>query len=145
MGGTTAKCALVKNGRFSVNSVYYVGGYVRGFPIKSSVIDIVEVGSGGGSIAWLDFQNRLHVGPRSAGSTPGPMCYRRGGTEATVTDANLVLGRLNPDRFLGGELKLDTEAATRAIRALTKPLGYEGADGVARLADGILSIATALM
>jgi N-methylhydantoinase A len=145
MGGTTAKCALVENGRFNVESIYYAGGYVRGFPIKSSVIDIVEVGSGGGSIAWLDSQNRLHVGPRSAGSTPGPVCYRRGGIEATVTDANLVLGSLNPNRFLGGEIKLDTDAATRAIRALTKPLGYEGTDGVARLADGILSIATVIM
>ena len=65
---------------------------MKGFPIKSPVIDIVEVGSGGGSIAWLDEQNRLHVGPQSAGSTPGPVCYGRGGTEPTVTDANLVLG-----------------------------------------------------
>lgn len=99
MGGTTAKCALVENGRFSVNSVYYAGGYARGFPIKSSVLDIVEVGSGGGSIAWLDPQKRLHVGPQSAGSTPGPVSYGRGGIEPTVTDANLVLGRLNADRF----------------------------------------------
>jgi N-methylhydantoinase A len=80
---------------------------VKGFPIKSSVINIVEVGSGGGSIAWLDAQNRLSVGPQSAGSTPGPACYGNGGSEPTVTDANLVLGRLNPGRFLGGELKLD--------------------------------------
>ena len=69
MGGTTAKCALVENGRFSVNSLYYANGYVKGFPIKSAVIDIVEVGSGGGSIAWIDSQKRLHVGPQSAGST----------------------------------------------------------------------------
>src|SRR5207245_7473155 len=103
MGGTTAKCALVENGRFSVNSVYYVGGYVRGFPIKSSVLDIVEVGSGGGSIAWLDACTRVHVGPQSAGSTPGPVSYGRGGIEPTITDANLVLGRLHADRFLGGE------------------------------------------
>ncbi len=77
MGGTTAKCALVENGRFSVESIYYAGGYVKGFPIKSSVINIVEVGSGGGSIAWLDPQNRLHVGPQSAGSTPGPGLLRQ--------------------------------------------------------------------
>src|SRR4029077_20684515 len=115
MGGTTAKSALVENGRFSVNSVYYVGGYVRGFPIKSPVIDIVEVGSGGGSIAWLDGQKRLHVGPQSAGSTPGPVSSLRGGTEPTVTDANLVLGRLNAQHFLGGELALDEAAARRAI------------------------------
>ncbi|MGH7809116.1 MAG: hydantoinase/oxoprolinase family protein, partial [Candidatus Binatia bacterium] len=115
MGGTTAKCALVENGRFSVNSVYYANGYVKGFPIKSAVIDIVEVGSGGGSIAWLDSQKRLHVGPRSAGSTPGPVCYGRGGLEPTVTDANLALGRLNPANFLGGEMKLDKSAAEDAV------------------------------
>ena len=146
MGGTTAKSALVENGRFSVESVYYAGGYVRGFPIKSAVIDIVEVGSGGGSIAWLDSQKRLHVGPESAGSTPGPVCYSRGGTEATVTDANLVLGRLNPERFLGGELKLDVAAARRAIEErIAAPLGYGGNDGAVRIADGILSIATVVM
>ena len=121
MGGTTAKSALVENGRFSVNSVYYVGGYVRGFPIKSSVIDVVEVGSGGGSIAWLDSQKRLHVGPQSAGSTPGPVCYGRGGSEPTITDANLVLGRLNADNFLGGEMKLDVNAAERDHRGTDRP------------------------
>jgi len=145
MGGTTAKCALVENGRFSVDSVYYAGGYVKGFPIKSSVIDIVEVGSGGGSIAWLDPQNRLHVGPHSAGSTPGPACYGNGGTAPTVTDANLLLGRLHPDRFLGGELKLEVEAARSAIERIAGPLGYRGHDGTVRMADGILSLATVIM
>ena len=145
MGGTTAKCALVENGRFNVESIYYAGGYVKGFPIKSPVIDIVEVGSGGGSIAWLDAQNRLHVGPRSAGSTPGPVCYGRGGTEATVTDANVALGRINPEQFLGGELKLDTGAAMQAIEALAGPLGYAGPEGALRLADGVLAIATVIM
>src|SRR5688500_11373294 len=75
MGGTTAKCALVENGRFSVNSVYYANGYVKGFPIKSAVIDIVEVGSGRGSIAWIDSQQRFHVGPQRAGPPPGPGRY----------------------------------------------------------------------
>jgi N-methylhydantoinase A len=146
MGGTTAKCALVEGGRFSVDSVYYVGGYTKGFPIKSPVIDIVEVGSGGGSIAWLDAQKRLHVGPKSAGSTPGPVCYGRGGMEPTVTDANLVLGRLNPSLFLGGELSLDVEASRRAIAdRIATPLGYEGEEGLIRIADGILSIATVVM
>jgi N-methylhydantoinase A len=146
MGGTTAKCALVENGRFSVNSVYYVGGYIRGFPIKSSVLDIVEVGSGGGSIAWLDSQKRLHVGPQSAGSTPGPVCYLRGGAEPTVTDANLVLGRLNAARFLGGELKLDPGAAERAIQErVAGPLGYGGRQGLIEIADGIVAIATVVM
>ena len=146
MGGTTAKCALVENGRFTVESVYYVNGYVQGFPIKWPVIDVVEVGSGGGSIAWLDGQKRLHVGPQSAGSTPGPVCYERGGAEPTVTDANLVLGRLNPHRFLGGELTLGLESARHAIAAKTAtPLGYRGEEGLIRTADGIVSIATVLM
>ncbi|HEV3373270.1 MAG TPA: hydantoinase/oxoprolinase family protein [Xanthobacteraceae bacterium] len=145
MGGTTAKCALVENGRFSVDSVYYAGGYVKGFPIKSSVIDLVEVGSGGGSIAWLDPQNRMHVGPHSAGSTPGPACYGNGGTEPTVTDANLVLGRLHPNRFLGGELRLDVEAAGAAIERIAGPLGFQGSDGLLRMADGILALATVIM
>jgi N-methylhydantoinase A len=146
MGGTTAKCALVENGRFSVNSVYYVNGYVRGFPIKSSVIDIVEVGSGGGSIAWLDAQKRVHVGPQSAGSTPGPVSYARGGREPTITDANLVLGRLNAGHFLGGEMKLDTKAAEHAIaRRIAEPLGYAGEAGMVEMADGIISIATVIM
>jgi N-methylhydantoinase A len=145
MGGTTAKCALVENGRFSVDSIYYAGGYVKGFPIKSSVINIVEVGSGGGSIAWLDPQNRLHVGPQSAGSAPGPACYGRGGRDPTVTDANLVLGRLNAERFLGGEFTLDVEAARAAIWRIAEPLGYTGRNGLIEVADGILSIATVIM
>ncbi|HKY08413.1 MAG TPA: hydantoinase/oxoprolinase family protein [Candidatus Binatia bacterium] len=146
MGGTTAKCALVENGRFSVNSIYYANGYVKGFPIKSAVIDIVEVGSGGGSIAWIDSQRRLHVGPKSAGSTPGPVCYGRGGLEPTVTDANLVLGRLNPGNFLGGEMRLDVSAAERAVaEKIATPLGYSGQDGSIQMADGIISIATVIM
>jgi N-methylhydantoinase A len=146
MGGTTAKCALVENGRFSVNSVYYANGYVKGFPIKSAVIDIVEVGSGGGSIAWIDTQKRLHVGPRSAGSTPGPVSYGRGGMEPTVTDANLLLGRLNPANFLGGEMKLEVRAAQEAVaQKIAKPLGYAGESGMVQMADGIISIATVIM
>jgi N-methylhydantoinase A len=146
MGGTTAKCALVENGRFSVNSVYYANGYVKGFPIKSAVIDIVEVGSGGGSIAWIDSQKRLHVGPQSAGSTPGPVCYGRGGTAPTITDANLVLGRLNPGNFLGGEMRLDVNAARQAItQRIAMPLGYAGESGMIQMADGIIAIATVIM
>lgn len=146
MGGTTAKCALVEEGRFSVDQIYYAGGYIKGFPIKSPVIDIIEVGSGGGSIAWLDNQRRLHVGPRSAGSEPGPVCYGRGGTEPTVTDANLLLGRLDPKRFLGGELGLDVEATRKAVQsAIADPLGYSEQGGTTKLADGIVSIATVTM
>lgn len=146
MGGTTAKCALVEDGRFSVDSIYYAAGYIQGFPIKSSVLDVIEVGSGGGSIAWLDAQNRLHVGPRSAGSTPGPVCYGQGGTEPTITDANLLLGRLDPERFLGGELTLDVTATKEALRkGLAEPLKYAGEDEFVQLADGILAIATVIM
>jgi N-methylhydantoinase A len=146
MGGTTAKCALVEDGRFSVNSVYYVGGYVKGFPIKSSVMDVVEVGSGGGSTAWLDQQKRLHIGPQSAGSTPGPVCYGRGGKEPTITDANLVLGRLNPSNFLGGEMPLDLVSAEDAIaQKIARPLGYSERDGMIRIADGMIAIATVIM
>src|SRR5215472_15449654 len=145
MGGTTAKCALVENGRFSVEQIYYAGGYVRGFPIKSSVINIVEVGSGGGSIAWLDPQNRLHVGPQSAGSMPGPACYGNSGTDPTVTDANLVLGRLNPKRFLGGELRLEADAAGAAIERIAGPLGLGGTTGLLQMAQGILSLSTVIM
>ncbi len=146
MGGTTAKCALVEDGRFGVDSVYYVGGYIQGFPIKSPVIDIVEVGSGGGSIAWLDPQQRLKVGPRSAGSTPGPVCYGRGGMEPTVTDANLILGRIAAANFLGGELALDQTTATQMIaEQIATPLGFVGQDSLYRAADGIVSIATVVM
>jgi N-methylhydantoinase A len=146
MGGTTAKCALVERGRFSVDSVYYANGYIKGFPIKSPVIDIVEVGSGGGSIIWLDEQKRVHVGPQSAGSTPGPVCYGRGGEAPTVTDANLLLGRLNPDHFLGGELALDVGLAKRALaERVATPLGYTGERGGIEMADGALAIATVTM
>jgi len=104
------------------------------------------VGSGGGSVAWLDDQKRLHVGPESAGSTPGPACYGRGGERPTVTDANLVLGRLDPARFLGGEIRLDVDAARRAIAGhVAEPLGYGGEEGLIRMADGIIAIATVVM
>ena len=145
MGGTTAKCALIEEGCFSVESTYYVGGYAKGFPIQSPVIDIVEVGAGGGSIAWIDSQKRLHVGPQSAGSTPGPVCYGRGGDKPTVTDANLILGRLNPANFLGGDLALDVEGARKSIGHLADTLGYQGADGLLRMAEGILAISTVVM
>jgi len=141
MGGTTAKCALVTNGRFSVENSTYIGGFETGFPIRAAVIDIVEVGAGGGSIAWLDNQQRLHVGPRSAGADPGPACYGKGGSEPTVTDANLVLGRLNAGRFLGGDLGLDAAAARDAIRTkIAEPLGYDDEDGLLHMADGIIAI-----
>ena len=142
MGGTTAKCILIENGEYAVESTYYIGGEETGFPIRGNVIDIVEVGAGGGSIAWVDEHGGMSVGPRSAGSTPGPVCYGRGGTEPTVTDANLVLGRLDAGYFLGGEMKLDAPAAQQAIaKKIAEPLQYRGESAVAKAASGILTIA----
>ena len=146
IGGTTAKCALVMQGGIDVRSTYWIGGYERGFPIRSSIIDIVEVGAGGGSIASLDAAGRLKVGPRSAGSTPGPVAYGRGGEEPTVTDANLVLGRIAPANFLADGIRLDVGAARQAIAGrLGTRLGYTGEDAVAELAGGMLSIASVIM
>ena len=145
MGGTTAKCALLENGRFEVKSPYYVGGYERGFPVRGGVLDIVEVGTGGGSIAALDKQGGLHVGPLSAGSTPGPVCYGRGGTQPTVTDANLVLGRIASSSFLGGEMALDEAAARSAIAKIADGLGLAGEHGIDETAQGILSLGAMTM
>ena len=146
MGGTTAKCSVVENGQFEIEPFYYVGGYETGFPIRSPVLDIAEVGTGGGSIAWIDAQGRLRVGPKSAGSEPGPVCFGRGGTEPTITDANLILGRIGTDSFLGGELHLDAESARKALSdKVGQPLGYRGAAALDRLAQGILTIAAMSM
>jgi N-methylhydantoinase A len=146
MGGTTAKCAVTENNVFAFQSTYFIGGYEHGFPVRAPVIDIVEVGAGGGSIGWIDPQKRLHVGPHSAGSTPGPVCYGRGGEEPTITDANLLLGRLDAARFLGGEMPLDGRAAHRAMVArLAEPLGYDGPNAVEQLASGLVRIAVTTM
>ena len=146
MGGTTAKCALVEHGRFDVQSTYYVGGYERGFPVRTPVLDIVEVGAGGGSLGWLDEQGRIRVGPKSAGSDPGPIAFRRGGTEPTVTDANVALGRIGPDSFLNGRLPLDVDNARAAIGArLAEPLGFSGEAGIDRVSQGMLDLAVVAM
>jgi N-methylhydantoinase A len=145
MGGTTAKCALVEGGFFDVQSVYYVGGYDLGLALRTPVLDIVEVGTGGGSIASVD-EGRLHVGPRSAGSDPGPACFRRGGSEPTVTDANVVLGRISGGRFLNGSLPLDVEASRAALAArVGEPLGYVGEASLDAVASGIVALANAQM
>ncbi len=126
------------------SSIYHIGGPHAGFPIRGNVIDILEIGVGGGSIASLDRQNRLGVGPRSAGSMPGPACYGRGGDEPTVTDANLVLGRLDPGNFLGGEMQLAADRAQEVVAArIAGPLGYR--DDATRAAKGILTIANLMM
>jgi N-methylhydantoinase A len=122
MGGTTAKTNVVRNGEPQMAHGYHIGGYATGHPMMLPVVDTVEVGSGGGSIAAAD-QRGLRVGPQSAGAEPGPACYGRGGTEPTVTDANLVLGRIDPHAFLGGEMPLDLNAARDAIgRRVAEPL-----------------------
>lgn len=129
MGGTTAKLCMIENGAPLVNHEFEVDRVYRlspgsGLPVKVPVIDMIEIGVGGGSIARIDALGLLSVGPRSAGSKPGPACYGLGGTEPTVTDADLVLGYLNPDYFLGGEMSLDTAAARRAIESkIATPLG----------------------
>jgi N-methylhydantoinase A len=151
MGGTTAKVGLIQDGRPSVTKDYAVGAHagagiggmsLSGYPVRTPVVDLVEIGAGGGSIAWVDSGGLLRVGPRSAGADPGPVCYRGGGVEPTVTDANVVLGRLNPSYFLGGEISLDVDGARRAIEErCAKPLGLS----VVEAANGIVEIANAAM
>jgi N-methylhydantoinase A len=151
MGGTTAKVGLIRGGTPSVTKDYSVGSHasagvggqsLSGYPVRTPVIDLVEIGAGGGSIAWVDSGGMLRVGPRSASAEPGPVCYRQGGTEPTVTDANVVLGRLNPAYFLGGEIALDVEGARGAIaERCAAPLGLD----VVEAANGIVEIANAAM
>src|SRR5579871_854486 len=124
MGGTTAKASPARHGEPQMSHGYHIGGYASGQPMMLPVVDTVEVGSGGGSIARVDSTGSLKVGPVSAGADPGPACYGRGGTEPTVTDANVVLGRLDPNQFLGGEMPLDLDAARKAINlSIAGPLG----------------------
>ena len=142
MGGTTAKAGVIYHGAALTKSSAIVGGYASGLPVQIPMIDIFEVGTGGGSIAALDGARALKVGPQSAGADPGPACYGRGGMHPTVTDANLVLGRLDPDRFLGGEMRLDRTAARKALQEhIARPLGMDPA----RAADGVLRIAVTAM
>ena len=142
MGGTTAKASLVRGGAPTMAAGYYVGGYASGHPVMVPVIDLVEVGAGGGSIARIDEIGALKVGPQSAGADPGPICYCGGGTEPTITDANVVLGRLNPDDFLGGEMKLDGATARDGIAAkIAAPLKLD----VIAAANAIIEIAIAKM
>ncbi|HXF75565.1 MAG TPA: hydantoinase/oxoprolinase family protein [Methylomirabilota bacterium] len=138
MGGTTAKSSLIKDFHPEVTSSYYVGGYATGHPMMLPVVDIVEVGSGGGSIAWVDAAGGLKVGPQSAGAAPGPACYGRGGAEPTVTDANLIAGRIDPEYFLGSGIRLQRDQAARAIgEKIARPLGLS----LEEAALGILTIA----
>jgi N-methylhydantoinase A len=145
MGGTTAKSGVIYQGKPLTTGSALIGGYDRALPIQVSMMDIFEVGTGGGSIASIDKGGSIHVGPESSGAKPGPACYNLGGTEPTVTDANLVLGRLAADRFLGGEMKLNTKAAEKVIKEkIANPLGMtliEAADGILRIAATTMSYA----
>lgn len=146
MGGTTAKCALIEQASFEVVNTYFVNGYERGFPVRTPVLDIVEIGAGGGSLAWLDDNQRMRLGPRSAGAEPGPIAFGRGGTQPTVTDANVVLGRIGSRSFMDGKLPLDVAAATTGVRTvLAEPLGMTDAAGVDRAAQGVLDLACVAM
>jgi N-methylhydantoinase A len=149
MGGTTAKTGVVRHGRPDITYDFHVGGSDgsgglrrgRGYPVKIPVVDLVEVGAGGGSIASVDAAGGLRVGPRSAGSVPGPACYGRGGTEPTVTDANLLLGYLRAGE-LSGDISLDPELSAKAIAAAVGgPLGLD----VLAAAHAIHEVANATM
>src|SRR6267142_1628171 len=151
MGGTTAKVGLIQDGQLRLSTEIEVGaqavtplgeGRGGGYPVRTPVINLVEVGAGGGSEAWIDPGGALRVGPRSAGARPGPACYGLGGVTPTITDANLALGRLDPAFFLGGEMALDADAARRAVaERVAAPLGL---DPLAA-AGGIVEIANAHM
>ncbi len=138
-GGTTFDVSLVRGGRIPWTRETWIGqpyrGHMTGFP----AVDVKSIGAGGGSIAWVDEGGLLHIGPQSAGAVPGPVCYGKGGTEPTVTDASVVLGWIDPDFFLGGAMSLDREAAAKAIQSqVGDKLGF----GLHEAAAAILSVAT---
>ncbi|MCR9137346.1 MAG: hydantoinase/oxoprolinase family protein [Alphaproteobacteria bacterium] len=140
IGGTTAKCSLIENGQVKIMTDYWIerDRTSAGYPIMVPVVDLVEIGNGGGSIAWVDDFGKLHVGPQSAGAVPGPAAYGKGGTEATATDANIWLGRINADYFCGGEVETDMDATRSAIEAVGEKLGTdadEAARGIVRIAN----------
>jgi len=151
MGGTTAKASTIEDGQVSRYPEYEVGGEMSmghhllkggGYLLRVPSIELAEIGSGGGSIAWIDKGGVLQVGPRSAGAQPGPVCYGMGGAEPTVTDANVVLGYLNPSYLVGGELALDRDAAWGAIgERLARALGVD----VVQAAYGVFLVANARM
>ena len=140
IGGTTAKCGLITKGEVKLNTNYMVERTETsaGYPVMVPVIDLVEIGNGGGSIAWVDEFQRLHVGPQSAGAVPGPVAYARGGVEATTTDANLALGCINPNYFCGGTMIADMNGVNTALDKLAGTLHtnrQEVARGIVRIAN----------
>jgi N-methylhydantoinase A/oxoprolinase/acetone carboxylase beta subunit len=157
MGGTTAKVGMIERGETRQVQGWEIAAgagsgssvaHASGLPILGSVVDLVEIGAGGGSIAWIDAGGILRVGPHSAGAEPGPACYGRGGTEPTVTDANVVLGRIGTAPLAGGRLPLDARAAQGAVGALGAQLGVsdlEAAIAIVEVADSAMAQATRLM
>ena len=139
VGGTSADIGIVVDGRFVEATAR--DSWIGGYPLLAPMIDVHTIGAGGGSIAHVDSGGAVRVGPHSAGADPGPAAYGRGGTQPTVTDANLVLGRLDPDNFLGGAMRLDPDAARRVVEGLARRLGL----GLEEAADGILTIVNANM
>jgi N-methylhydantoinase A len=140
IGGTTAKCGLITGGQVKVNTNYMVERteLSSGYPVMVPVVDLVEIGNGGGSIAWVDEFKRLHVGPQSAGAVPGPVSYGAGGTDATTTDASLALGCINPRYFCGGKIEADMTAVDVALGKLAAALGIDRRDaarGIVRIAN----------
>ncbi|MFX0097275.1 MAG: hydantoinase/oxoprolinase family protein [Candidatus Hodarchaeota archaeon] len=151
MGGTTTKVCLIENGEPTITTDFEVGGLTAsgrtvtgsGWPIRVPVIDLVEIGAGGGSIAWIDAGGALRVGPRSAGAEPGPACYALGGHNPTVTDAYLLLGVINPEYFLGGQMKVDSSYSEKSVKEeIADILGMdviEAANGIAKVANSNMS------
>lgn len=140
IGGTTAKCSLIEGGEVRIMTDYWIERSRKsaGYPIMVPVVDLVEIGNGGGSIAWVDDFDKLHVGPQSAGALPGPAAYGKGGTSATTTDANLWMGRINRDYFCGGEVTADMDATEKALKSVGDKLGVsvdEAAQGIVRIAN----------
>ncbi|MBI4696242.1 MAG: hydantoinase/oxoprolinase family protein [Gammaproteobacteria bacterium] len=134
MGGTSTDVSLILNGEPALTTAFYI----EGLPMRIPMVDVYSVGAGGGSLAWIDTGGGLHVGPESAGSTPGPACYGLGGTRATVSDAQAVLGRLSADRPLGGHLRIDASRARTAIEPIAHAFGMsveQAALGILRIAD----------
>lgn len=140
IGGTTAKCALIRDGQVTIKTDYWIERtrLNAGYPIMVPVVDLVEIGNGGGSIAWVDDFEKLHVGPHSAGAQPGPAAYGNGSTNITTTDANLALGRINPNYFCGGDVVADLAAVKQGLVLLGQRLlmpSDEIARGIVRLAN----------
>jgi N-methylhydantoinase A len=141
MGGTSLDVAVIRDGRIELKNTFEVEW---GVPVKTPTIDIKTIGAGGGSIVWVDEGGALRVGPHSAGADPGPACYGRGGTDCTVTDANLVLGLINPDGLLGGKLKLDRRCAEAAVRRVAERFDTavpETAEGIYRVVNANMAAA----